>query len=1043
VDAPNTGILANQANQSMAVGWVDFNGDGYPDLWIGRHDDASKQAPELYINQGNGTFQDAFAQVFPGNILTDAHGSQWADVFNDGSPDFLQTVGALGGKSVTGSLFYVNRNGQLTQEATADGLTNGLGAGRSPLFLDWNHDGLLDALFLNHSRRVSSGPTGLYEQTPTGFVNVTAQAGISTDLANNLWAQSVDLTGDGIPDLVIEQVNKGPLFYEATRDSPGYKFVPHALPNDLNITDMAVGDFFNTGQNEIFLTAQNANVSDVAQSGNNIIAAQLVQGGQTGFTFQTTGKITWDFNQPFDVSTNGRSQHVYIGSGGYHPASFPFTLDPANPSDQGIMAHDPSNGDGFYVGYDPTNRVWQVYYADPAIGQQPFILTSSAPVSNLTRIGFSAGQMAERPYFLAWNPATKTFVDETAQAGLATPLPATNVVAGDFNNDGYLDLYVSSETAVSDQGGILYLNNGNGTFTAQQVEAPYPGVLSQIHGFPGRKAITADFNRDGTLDLFLSSTNFETPSTIYPDAPNELLLNPPNGNNWLEMNLHGVESNRDAIGAVVYISAGGVTQRRDVTGGKHWGGQNSDTVHFGLGKNTTAATVTIDWPSGIVQTLTNVTADQILNIVEPGGHSMAQARPITVFSPNLTYPGSLDGVNSQDYYRFTLTGPGLVQLTLNGQPAQAQLLDQNGNVMAQSVGSNGTQTLTASVSPGTYYAKAYINPQGPGTPYALTFDVTPAIPIVSNLTVTPLLAAAAPVTVVATASTVNRGNAVVGGAEFFIDTAGPSGTGTAMAAHDGTFDESTEAIVGTIDATLYGQLSVGNHRMLVHARDAQGNWGPFVSLMFKKDDLGPLTLSLSVTPDPSSSPPTIRAEVSDKPTGLSRVTKAVYFIDTPGPAGTGRRMQATTQLHSYRIRFYDAVIPARVYNQLSAGQHTVYVRGEDQAGNWGPLASVTFTKVVGADLALPPVGDVLGGTVAARRSDGDPATADGPATTSPQPASPGVIERPPQTGMAAGSGGEARPNATAPSARGLRKRPEQFPVDLRRRDEDGEGPGGP
>jgi hypothetical protein len=953
VDAPNTGIAPNNINVNNSVSWVDFNGNGRPDLWIGGEIMApggAQQPPNLYVNEGNGTFVDAFSSVFPPNNpleqLNDAHGSAWGDIFNTGSPDFLQISGALGGRTISGSFFFANRNGQMTEEASADGLTGGLGGGRSPLLLDWNHDGLLDTLYLNHSRPGSVGSSALYQQTPTGFVDVTAQSGLSTHIKDGAWAQSVDLTGDGVPDLVVGQSvesGKPPLLFKSTPH--GYELQQSAFPNDPYITDMAVGDFFNTGYNDVFFTRRNANMSDVTQSGPNLIAGFLTKGNQTGFTFQSTGSITFDFNEPSYNDNQAQTSQIFIGSKGYNPTTLPFTLDPNNPNNQGIVSHNPSSGNGMYIGYDPAHQLWQVYYAKQGTSMNPFVINVSSPATNLTPIGFNPSAEALQPYFLVYNPQTKSFVDETAQAGLATPLSAVNVVAGDFTNSGYLDLYVSCEHQVSDLGGVLYLNNGNGTFTAVPGVPAYSGIFyANPEDHAGRTVSVADFNGDGTLDLFLPHTMFQTPNVIYNDAPNELLYNTSTGNNWIELNLHGVVSNRDALGAIVRLTAGGVTQRRDVTGGKHVGAQNSNVVHFGLGHNTTIDRIEIDWPSGILQVLTNVTVDQIMNVVEPGGHTISAARPITVFSPNQTYSGSLDNVNTQDFYQYTTVTPSIVNLSASGQVI-IQLLDQSGNLIAQSQSQNGLQVLTANAAAGSYFVRIFLNSQSQSSSYALTFDVIAAVPVISNLAINPPAFAAPPATITATASTVNTGNAIVGGAEFFIDNTGANGTGYAMSAADGSFDQSTEGIMGTIDAQIFATLTVGNHQLFVHARDTQGNWGAFNIVIFKMDNQGPITDQLTVTPKKTSTPPSISCRISDKTSGLSKVVAAEYFIDATGANGTGFAMTPGQEFEGGVIKLFSAAMSSGVFSGLAAGKHTIYVHGQDELGNWGPFVSVAFTKV--------------------------------------------------------------------------------------------------
>jgi hypothetical protein len=93
-----------------------------------------------------------------------------------------------------------------------------------------------------------------------------------------------------------------------------------------------------------------------------------------------------------------------------------------------------------------------------------------------------------------------------------------------------------------------------------------------------------------------------------------LYQNNGNDNNWLHIKtVAGSLSNRDGIGARIELSTpDGISQIREVSGGTGYGSQDSLTVEFGLGENVVADVVEIRWPSGIVTTLTNVQANQLI-----------------------------------------------------------------------------------------------------------------------------------------------------------------------------------------------------------------------------------------------------------------------------------------------------------------------------------------------------------------------------------------------------------------------------------------------
>jgi len=171
----------------------------------------------------------------------------------------------------------------------------------------------------------------------------------------------------------------------------------------------------------------------------------------------------------------------------------------------------------------------------------------------------------------------------------------------DFDNDGYQDLLISSGSG-SHQ---FLINNGDSTFTADNAALP-AGSRMQSFGI-------GDLNNDGSLDILGGfGSGFNSPSS----NPDLLLLNPGNDNHWLRVHLTGVESNAAAIGAVIQITGSWGTQTREIRAGESYGISHSLTEHFGLGADETAASVTITWPSGQVDTIEDVDGDQTIDVTE-------------------------------------------------------------------------------------------------------------------------------------------------------------------------------------------------------------------------------------------------------------------------------------------------------------------------------------------------------------------------------------------------------------------------------------------
>jgi hypothetical protein len=186
----------------------------------------------------------------------------------------------------------------------------------------------------------------------------------------------------------------------------------------------------------------------------------------------------------------------------------------------------------------------------------------------------------------------------------------TQATWGDYDNDGFLDLFVATDTGQPNpiHSNFLYHNNGDGTFTRIMSGS----VVNEV-GFSYGCA-WGDYDNDGFLDLFVAR------GADVAAATNRLYRNNGNSKGWIKLKLVGTVSNRVAIGAKVRIKAvihgQSVWQLREVNTGDGYCANQLDP-HFGLGDATNIDLVRIEWPSGIVQELHDVTPRQFLTITEP------------------------------------------------------------------------------------------------------------------------------------------------------------------------------------------------------------------------------------------------------------------------------------------------------------------------------------------------------------------------------------------------------------------------------------------
>lgn len=254
------------------------------------------------------------------------------------------------------------------------------------------------------------------------------------------------------------------------------------------------------------------------------------------------------------------------------------------------------------------------------------------------------------------NDGSGHFTEITVGSGLEVSAFFLQSHFEDFDNDGFLDLLIGGM-------GVEYFftNNGDRTFT----QRPFPMEASKaVHSFG-----IGDLNNDGFPDVFASFANGYV--EYDPNFADRLFLNTPNGNHWFNVVLEGTTSNRDAVGARVTLTTALGTQVREVRSGESYGLVNTFACHFGLGANTTIETMTVRWPSGLVETWHDLHADQVMTVVE-GSCISANVQVLTDGDPVLCGAGS----------EVTLTAPaGYTYLWNTGATTASITVDAGGSYM--------------------------------------------------------------------------------------------------------------------------------------------------------------------------------------------------------------------------------------------------------------------------------------------------------------------------------------------------------------------------
>lgn len=185
----------------------------------------------------------------------------------------------------------------------------------------------------------------------------------------------------------------------------------------------------------------------------------------------------------------------------------------------------------------------------------------------------------------------------------------------DYDNDGWKDLIVAQGHDMDNvrmsfpdlhyrEPMLLLRNVGGSKFVDVSKES---GAIFH-EAWAGRGLAIGDINNDGREDMVVTTNG----------GPAHVILNEtPTKNHWLELYLVGHKSNRDGIGSLIKVTTAKGSQWWTVTTSGSYLSSSDKRAHFGLGPETVAQTVEIDWPSGIHQVLHNVKADQILRVDEP------------------------------------------------------------------------------------------------------------------------------------------------------------------------------------------------------------------------------------------------------------------------------------------------------------------------------------------------------------------------------------------------------------------------------------------
>jgi len=480
--------------------------------------------------------------------VIDYNGDGWPDLYcvNGAAMPQLEKLDS----SYSNRLYKNNHDGTFTDVTEKAGV-GGRGFGIGVAVGDYNNDGYEDMFVVGvHGNQ-------LFRNNGNGtFSDVTQAAGLNLPASRKLWsiaAAWIDYDNDGKLDLFISnycdwEPGIDPICGGMTAGSRRY-----CHPDKYRAEPMQL--FHNNGDGTFTEVTRTAALAEVLGKGMGIAVADFAGDGRPGL---------------FVANDNARNLLFRNTGHGYR--------------ETGLEANVAYNGDG---------RSLSGMGAD------------FGDIDGDGRFDIVMAALKNESFGIFLNRGDGEFEDGSVETGL---MSLTHSLSGwgcglvDLDNDGRLDFFVAGGGVDTAEGmtNRIFRNLG-GKFTDVSDESGVGLAPERLH----RGCVFADFDHDGRLDIAVTSL----------DGPTELWWNRSPVQHWLQLRLTGKSSNRSAIGAQVTLRTAKRTQIRCVNSSVGYASSSDLTVHFGMGAESSGS-IEIRWPSGAVQKLTDVKADQRLEVAE-------------------------------------------------------------------------------------------------------------------------------------------------------------------------------------------------------------------------------------------------------------------------------------------------------------------------------------------------------------------------------------------------------------------------------------------
>ncbi|HEY4902612.1 MAG TPA: CRTAC1 family protein [Candidatus Sulfotelmatobacter sp.] len=496
-------------------------------------------------------------------------------------------------------------------------------------FLDYDRDGWQDILLINgmvwpgHKKRRST--LHLYRNNGNGtFTDVTVRAGLDVELYG-MGVAVGDYNNDGFPDIFVTCVGQNHLFRNTGKGTFVDVTSASGLAKHTSFSTSALWfDYDRDGLLDLFVCnyvkwSPEHDVFCSLDGNHKSYCTPEAYRGETCWLFRNRGNGTFEdvtaASGIFDSSSKSLGVALIDDDRDGWPDLFV-----ANDTQPNKLYRNQRNGTFKDVAIDAGIAFSNEGKARAGMG------VDAADFENSGYPGLAITNFDNEMIGL-YRRTGKGFEDIAALTGVG---PASRNSLGfgciffDANLDGWLDFAVANghidETVRNIRGNVgyaqppqLFINGG----ALNSAKASFRDVAAEVGGSfdqpkVGRGLAYADFDRDGDLDLLLTTNN--GPAYLYR---NDQLA----GNRSIRFRLVGTKSNRDAIGSTVSVVAGDLNQSRMVKGGSSYLSQSELPLTFGLGKRDRIDRIVIDWPSGRNEEYRNLMAGRCYECTEGKGIS--------------------------------------------------------------------------------------------------------------------------------------------------------------------------------------------------------------------------------------------------------------------------------------------------------------------------------------------------------------------------------------------------------------------------------------